>query len=312
MKDKIAVIGAGLMGHGIAQLLAAHGHPVHLYDVAPAALDKARGEIAGICDLLGQEPGDVLQRVTFGNDLASAVADADVVFEAAPEKPALKQAIFADLDTHCRADAILASNTSVIPIGRIAEPVRDKGRVLGTHFWNPPYLVPLVEVVETTNTRADVADRMTAILAAAGQEPVRVKKDIPGFIGNRLQHALKREAIALVAAGVADAATIDRVIKLGFGARLSVLGTLEQSDLVGTDLTLDIHRTVIADLDVTGGPHPYLEQLVAEGNLGMKSGRGFYSWTEESANAVRQRLKNFLAGQLAARRTSKNSTQTSD
>jgi 3-hydroxybutyryl-CoA dehydrogenase len=131
---------------------------------------------------------------------------------------------------------------------------------------------------------------------------VHVKKDIPGFIGNRLQHALKREAIALVANGVCDAQTVDRVIKLGFGARLGVLGTLEQSDMVGVNLTLDIHRHVIADLDVTRGPHPYLEDLVAQGHLGMKTGKGFYDWTPQQAEAVRARLRNFLAKQAASRR----------
>jgi len=288
------------MGHGIAQLFAASGHEVALYDVSADALAKARAEIEGICALLGQDAA-VADRVSYCVDLREAVANADVVIEAAPEKPDLKRAIFASLDEMCRPDALLASNTSVIPISTIAEPVRDKGRVMGAHFWNPPYLVPLVEVIETPATRDDAMVRMMAILARAGQEPVRVRRDIPGFIGNRLQHALKREAIALVANGVCDAETVDRVIKLGFGARLGVLGTLEQSDMVGLNLTLDIHRNVMFDLDVTPGPHPMLERLVAEGNLGMKTGKGFYEWTDEKAAAVRQRLRTFLAGQLARR-----------
>jgi 3-hydroxybutyryl-CoA dehydrogenase len=301
MVERIAVIGAGLMGHGIAQLFAAHGHPVSLYDVADEALVKARKELVGICELLGQDRA-IADRVTCSTDLGETVRDADVVIEAAPEKPELKQEIFRSLDRICGPDALLASNTSVIPIRTIAEPVRDKGRVMGAHFWNPPYLVPLVEVIETTETRREASDRMMALLARVGQEPVRVKKDIPGFIGNRLQHALKREAIALVANGVCDAETVDRVIKLGFGARLGVIGTLEQSDMVGLNLTLDIHRNVIFDLDVTPGPHALLEQLVADGNLGMKTGKGFYDWTDEKAAAVRQRLRTFLARQVAERR----------
>jgi 3-hydroxybutyryl-CoA dehydrogenase len=301
MVERIAVIGAGLMGHGIAQLFAAHGHPVSLYDVADEALVKARKELVGICELLGQDRA-IADRVTCSTDLGETVRDADVVIEAAPEKPELKQEIFRSLDRFCGPDALLASNTSVIPIRTIAEPVRDKGRVMGAHFWNPPYLVPLVEVIETTETRREASDRMMSLLARVGQEPVLVKKDIPGFIGNRLQHALKREAIALVANGVCDAETVDRVIKLGFGARLGVIGTLEQSDMVGLNLTLDIHRNVIFDLDVTPGPHALLEQLVAEGNLGMKTGKGFYDWTDEKATAVRQRLRTFLARQVAERR----------
>ena len=301
MVERIAVIGAGLMGHGIAQLFAAHGHPVSLYDVADEALVKARKELVAICVLLGQDPV-IADGITCSTDLRETVQDADIVVEAVPEKPELKQEIFRSLDSFCGPDALLASNTSVIPIRTIAEPVRDKGRVMGTHFWNPPYLVPLVEVIETAETRRTASGRMMALLASVGQEPVLVKKDIPGFIGNRLQHALKREAIALVANGVCDAETVDRVIKLGFGARLGVIGTLEQSDMVGLNLTLDIHRNVIFDLDVTPGPHALLEQLVAEGNLGMKTGKGFYDWTDEKAAAVRQRLRTFLARQVAERR----------
>ena len=306
MAERIGIIGAGLMGHGIAQLFAAHGHEVALYDPSPDALEKAKQEIHGICQLLGQAP-TLAQRVRFCSTLADAVAKADIVIEAAPEKPELKQDIFASLDTLCRPAAILASNTSVIPITTIAQPVRDKGRVLGTHFWNPPYLVPLVEVIETAATRREVSDAMMGVLARAGQEPVRVLKDIPGFIGNRLQHALKREAIALVANGVCDAETVDRVIKLGFGSRLGIIGTLEQSDMVGLNLTLDIHRNVIHDLDVTPGPHALLEKLVAEGNLGMKTGKGFYEWTDEKADAVRQKLKTYLAQQAAQRRNATDS-----
>ncbi|MCP3392260.1 3-hydroxyacyl-CoA dehydrogenase NAD-binding domain-containing protein [Bradyrhizobium sp. CCGB12] len=297
MIERIAVVGAGLMGHGIVQLFARHGYPVALCDMSADALVKARHEIEGIFHLLGQDSTDA-GAVSFSTDLRESVTGADVIIEAAPENSALKQEIFRSLDVYSKPEALLASNTSVIPITTIAQPVRDKGRVLGTHFWNPPYLIPLVEVVETAATRRAASDRMMALLARVGQEPVRVLKDIPGFIGNRLQHALKREAIALVANGVCDAETVDRVIKLGFGARLGVLGTLEQSDMVGLNLTLDIHRNVMLDLDITRGPHPYLEKLVSDGHLGMKTGKGFYEWTDEKAEAVRQRLRTFLAHQL--------------
>jgi 3-hydroxybutyryl-CoA dehydrogenase len=301
MTERIAIIGAGLMGHGMAQLFAAHGHEVALYDIAQGPLDHARQAIDAICLLLGQDRA-IVDRITFLTDFEKAVAPADIVIEAAPEKLEVKQDVFRRLDAAARPEALLASNTSVIPITAIAGAVRDKGRVMGTHFWNPPYLVPLVEVIETADTRRAASDQMMALLATVGQEPVRVLKDIPGFIGNRLQHALKREAIALVANGVCDAETVDRVIKLGFGARLGVLGTLEQSDMVGLNLTLDIHRNVMFDLDITPGPHPYLVKLVADGHLGMKTGRGFYDWTEDKAAAVRRRLQTFLARQLDERR----------
>ncbi len=289
------------MGAGIAQLFAAHGHDVAVYDISPEALQKAKREIAGIFAFLGQD-ATLIDHISFQTDLEQTVRNADVVIEAVLEKPDLKIEVFSALDALARPDALLASNTSVIPVSTIARDMRRKERMMGAHFWNPPYLVPLVEVVEAPFTDPGASQRMIELLESVGQEPVRVKRDIPGFIGNRLQHALKREAIALVANGVCDAATVDRVIRSGFGARLGVLGTLEQSDMVGLNLTLDIHRVVMADLDVTPGPHPYLEKLVAEGRLGMKTGSGFYEWTDEKAENVRQRLREFLSRQASERR----------
>jgi 3-hydroxybutyryl-CoA dehydrogenase len=174
--------------------------------------------------------------------------------------------------------------------------------VVGTHFWNPPHLVPLVEVIQTEWT-SDATIRATmGLLAAAGRTPVHVRRDIPGFIGNRLQHALKREAIALVAAGVCDAETIDTVVKSGFGARMAVLGPMEQSDLVGLDLTLDIQNVLIGDLDRSAEPTAFLKNKVAAGKLGMRTGEGFRKWTKEEADAVRERLRRYLAEQAKAAR----------
>jgi len=162
--------------------------------------------------------------------------------------------------------------------------------------------VPLVEVIQADATSDAVVAEVMDLMKSVGRSPVHVRKDIPGFIGNRLQHALKREAIALLAAGVADSQTIDTVIKDGFGARLAVLGTLEQSDLVGLDLTLAIHEMLIVDLDRTAGPHPYLRDKVEQGKLGMKAGEGFRRWTPEGADEVRQRLSRFLAERARAAR----------
>jgi 3-hydroxybutyryl-CoA dehydrogenase len=293
-RARIAVIGAGLMGHGIAYLFAAAGHQVRVQDPSRPALEALPERLAAICALLGAD-NSAVARVAGGEDLFWAVGDADYVIEAAPENLELKQAIFEQLDRSAPAAAILCSNTSVIPITRIATGVRDKVRVLGTHFWNPPHLVPLVEVVLMAEANRPAANAVAALLRDIGRHPVLINRDIPGFVGNRLQHALKREAIALVAAGVCDAETIDDVVKLGFGARLAVLGPLEQSDLVGLDLTKAIHDTLIADLDVTSGTHPYLAALVAKGETGMKAGRGFRSWTPEQAEAVRARLASSLA-----------------
>src|SRR5262249_8957939 len=164
----------------------------------------------------------------------------------------------------------------------------------GTHWWNPPYLVPLVEVVGTRWTSPETIENTVALLAAAGKAPVHVKKDVPGFVGNRLQHALWREAVALVESGICDAETVDTVIKASFGRRLAVLGPLENADLVGTDLTLAIHQTVLPAIESRPGPSPYLEALVAAGKLGFKSGEGFRAWPTEAQAALRARVLQHL------------------
>ena len=288
-KARIGIIGAGLMGHGIAQVFAVAGHEVAVYDPFPEALASLHARIARNLADLGQDPRAV-DRVHARLSLAEAVADADVVIEAAPEKLALKQEIFAELDRLAPRAALIASNTSVIPIGRIAAHVEHRDRVLGTHWWVPPYLVPLVEVIQADGTSSQTIATMMALLTAAGKEAVHVKKDVPGFIGIRLQHALWREAIALVQAGVCDAPTIDKVVKASFGRRLAVIGPLESADLVGTDLALDCHVELLADLDRTPGPLPYLENLVASGRLGFKSGEGFRKWTPAEQADLRAKL----------------------
>jgi 3-hydroxybutyryl-CoA dehydrogenase len=292
----IGVIGGGLMGHGIAYLLAGPGHRVGVYEPSAEVRASIPERLRGIVKLLDDDPA-ILERIDVHDNLAEAVRSAQFVFEAAPEKLELKQRIFADLEALVALDTILASNSSAIPSTEIGRHLKHRERVVGTHFWNPPHLVPLVEVIQTEWTSDAVVRHTMELLASAGQQPVHVRRDIPGFIGNRLQHALKREAIALVAAGVCDAETIDTVVKSGFGARMAVLGPMEQSDLVGLDLTLDISEVLVAYLDRTAGVHPYLREKVKAGALGMKTGEGFRRWTPEQANEVRERLRRFLVAQ---------------
>ncbi len=290
----IAVIGAGLMGHGIAWIFAAAGWPVRLYDPDPGARHAAPQKLRDISELLGRA-SEAVDNTALCATLKEAVAGVGFVFEAVPENLGLKREIFAELCRLAPDDAILCTNTSALPIQKISKGLACRARIVGTHFWNPPHLVPLVEVVEVDGVNGAAIAPGMALLAEAGRHPVHVRKDVPGFIGNRLQHALKREAIALVANGVCDAETIDDVVKLGFGRRLAVLGPMEQSDLVGLDLTQAIHETLMPDLDRTDTVHPLLAARVAAGDLGMKSGRGFRDWTEETAAAVRRRLAAFLA-----------------
>jgi 3-hydroxybutyryl-CoA dehydrogenase len=300
----IGVVGGGLMGHGIAYLLAAGGHRIGLYEPSGEVRASLSQRLRSIVDLLGSDAA-IVDRITTHERLADAVGAATFVFEAAPEKLELKQRIFAELEALTAPETILASNSSAIPSTEIGRSLKHRERVVGTHFWNPPHLVPLVEVIQTEWTADDVVRRTIDLLAAAGRQPVHVRRDIPGFIGNRLQHALKREAIALVAAGVCDAETIDTVVKSGFGARMAVLGPMEQSDLVGLDLTLDISNVLVADLDRSTGPHPFLQDKVKAGKLGMKTGEGFRTWTPEQANEVRERLRRYLAEQARAGRGAK-------
>jgi 3-hydroxybutyryl-CoA dehydrogenase len=299
--ENIAVIGAGLMGHGLAQIFALNGYPVRLMDTEQERLDKAMENIRsnltlmaekGICQSEEIEPA--IARVKTMTDLKETATGAHFVVEAVLENLELKQDIFKDLDQICPGETILATNTSVISITEIAQKAKDRGRILGTHFWNPPYLIPLVEVIRGEDTSEDAMDVTYALMKRVGKHPVRVNKDVPGFVGNRLQHALWREAISIVERGIADPATVDECIKYGFGLRLPVLGPLETADMVGTDLTLAIHNYILEYIESSPEPSPLLKKKVEEGDLGFKSGRGFQEWSPEEAQESRKRLQEYL------------------
>lgn len=290
------------MGVGIAQVFAAAGCDVAVHDSSEEVRASVPARLREIVDLLGQDHA-VLEHVVLSESLAEAADGAELVIEAVYERLDLKQGILAQVEGSAPSHAILATNTSAFPIGEVAAQVSDCHRVVGTHFWNPPWGIRLVEVVQAEGTADAVVLRTIELLRQAGMKPVHVRRDIPGFIGNRLQHALKREAIALVAAGVCDAEVVDDVVKHGFGPRLAVLGPLEQSDLVGLDLTLAIHETLMPVLDATREPHPYLREKVARGELGMKTGSGFRAWTPEEAAAMRERLYRYLAAEASSHDT---------
>jgi 3-hydroxybutyryl-CoA dehydrogenase len=292
-KARVAVVGAGLMGHGIAQVFALAGHDVTIYDAQAASLHTVKQRISANLKDLGDDERAV-ERVTPVADLGTAVRDADFVVEAVLEDLPLKQKLFAEIEQHARPDTILASNTSVIPITDIMRGLQRRERALGTHWWNPPFLVPLVEVIETEWTSSEAVAFTMQLHAEAGKTPAHVKKDVPGFIGNRLQHALWREAVSLVENGICDAETVDAVIKAAFGRRLAVLGPLENADMVGTDLTLAIHKTVLPAIDSRPAASPYLEHLVAEGKLGFKSGEGFRKWTSAEQQDLRAKVVQHL------------------
>lgn len=296
-EGKIAVIGAGLMGAGIAQVFAVQGYDVMVCDPVDSTLATLQARVR---KNLASIDVDVAyaERIFASSEISEAVNGAVAVFEAAPEKLELKQSIFEQLDSLSGDGTILASNTSVIPITKIAERVKRRERVLGTHWWNPPFLIPLVEVVPIAETAEEVTHRMLEMLSAAGKRPVRVRKDVPGFVGNRLQHALWREAHALIADGICDPETVDIVVKNSFGMRLSVLGPIENADLVGLDLTRDIHDTILPELSTRAEPSPALIENIEAGRLGFKSGKGFLDWTDDEIAETRARLSQHLLATL--------------
>ena len=290
---RLAVIGGGRMGHAIAQIFAARGWSVSVVEPDDAVRLAVPERLRQICLLRGHNPA-IADHIDLHSGIEDAVTDVDLVIEAIPEVPELKQDLFARLEAMCSRWTILATNTSVIPVSVVGQRLVHGDRLIGTHFWNPPYAVRLVEVVQSTRTSAAVVDRVMGWMGAVGQRPVHVRKDTPGFIGNRLQHALKREAIAVVEEGICDAETVDYVVRNSFGARLGIIGPLEQSDLVGVNLTLEIHRILLPHLDTSTGPQNLLVDLIKKGHLGAATGQGFRRWSDAEREELQHRLDNAL------------------
>jgi len=285
------------MGSGIALIFAARGYQVALLDSNQTALANAVGQVRRNLALLAQngigEEGDIepaLNRIKTTLEIKEAVCDTDYIIECAPENLALKQQIFCELDSLCPEETILATNTSVMSITEIAATARRQERIIGAHFWNPPFLIPLVEVTKARNTAEHVVETTMSLFKEVGKHPVRVNKDVPGFVANRLQHALWREAVSIVEKGIADPATVDECIRYSFGLRLPVLGPMENIDMVGADLTLAIHDYILKHLESSPEPSPVLKEKVAKGELGFKTGRGFRDWSPEEAEESRTRL----------------------
>lgn len=292
-KARIAVVGGGLMGAGIAQVFAHAGHPVVVYEpfenVRDTVIERVRAGLAQV----GDDPASAA-KVQVTADLHEAAQDAAFVTEAAPEKLELKRDIFKQLVAFAPREAILASNSSVMPVGSMADGLPTADRIVGTHWWNPAVLIPLVEVIQGAQTSDATVAATMDLLASVGKKPAHVRKDVAGFVANRLQHALWREAIAMVADGICDARTVDDCVKNSFGLRLAVLGPLENADLVGLDLTRDIHRTIIPELNRDAGPSALLDELIDSGKLGFKSGEGFQRWDDEAQAKLRARLVGHL------------------
>jgi len=300
--QRIAVIGAGLMGHGIALEFAAHGFDVALQDRDQSALERARGSIteglarlAEIGRITPHAAAEAPSRIAMGTDARVAVTDADLVIEAVSEDLDLKRALFRDLDDWAPPRAILASNSSSFMPSLLAAATDRPDRVLVAHYFNPPHLLPLVELVRGEQTSDETIETMRALYQGIGKRPAVVQREAPGFVGNRLQMALLREALAIVEAGIATPGDVDTIIKNGFGRRLAVAGVFEVFEAAGWDLTLAVADQLLPAIDRSPEPPQSLREKVARGELGLKAGKGFYEWTPEEAAALRRRVSEGLA-----------------
>lgn len=298
---RVAVIGAGLMGHGIAQEFAVAGYDVRLHDADGGKIAKARDDIrnnlamlAGLRLITNEQARAAEGRVTPCTALVDAAADADLVIEAVFEDLNLKREIFRTLDSASPPRTIFASNTSSLLPGLLASATQRPDRVLVAHYFNPPYLLPLVELVRHKATSAETVQTMHALLRKIGKTPVIVQTEVPGFVGNRLQAALFREALSIVEKGIATAEDVDIVVKNGFGRRLAAAGLFEIWEIAGWDLINSVCENIFPDLESSAEVPPLLKRMVERGDLGAKSGKGFYAWTPESVQALRKRIASIL------------------
>jgi 3-hydroxybutyryl-CoA dehydrogenase len=305
--NRVAVIGAGIMAHGIAHVCAQAGYQVTMTTRRKETLERARSNIKLELEtlvesqIITQAQADAAaSRIHTTLDRSEAIKDADFVIEAIKEDMVLKKQIFKDLDDQCPKHAILATNTSSFSITELATAVNREDKVVGMHWWNPPYLMPLVEIIKGANTSDDTVDLTTSFTNRLGKVPV-VCKDSPGFIGVRLQAALFIEAIAILEQGLASAEDIDTTVRMSLGIRTPVIGPMETVDMGGLDTFLYAYDYLRSKLGEKFKPPDLLRGLVEEGRLGLKTGKGFYEHTPEAAEALKKRRDTWILQQLKDR-----------
>lgn len=302
----VSVLGAGIMGHGIAQAFLMGGYPVRLYDIKDSILETARAHIRKNMEMFAQEGlldptgiAPALDRLITTTDLGQAVEGSDFIVEAAPEDLSLKQGLFAQVDELCPPSAIIATNTSSLTLGEIGKKVKDRTRLVVTHWFNPPHIVPTVEVVRGPETSDETMETAVSLMERIRKMPVRIQKELPGFLVNRIQTALIREVWDLYAKGVASAEDIDKAVKGTIGFRLASIGPLLTADLGGLDLWLRVYDNLVSEISSSTEAPKVVRDLVAQGHYGIKSGRGFYDYAVDFSKveldeAVRRRDKEFL------------------
>lgn len=291
--EHVGIIGAGLMGHGIAQVFAMKGYRVSIFDTDTKTLkmvpDRIYQNLKAFLEVQKVKKSEIekcIGNIDLYEDLSSLCKRVDFIVEAIIENLDAKIALFEELEKNIDLNVIISSNTSAISITKLSDGFKYKQRFLGTHFWNPPHIIPCVEVIRGEYTSDAVFDTVFNLMKKIGKEPVRVLKDVPGFLGNRMQHAMWREAISLVEKKIASPEDIDKVVKYGFGLRISFLGPLETADLAGLDLDYHVHKYLFPYLENTSEPSVVLKSMIDQGMLGTKTGKGFYEWSEEKINNV--------------------------
>ncbi len=298
---KAVVVGTGMMGPGIAVSLAVAGIATSLVsrsaDGAHRGLAQAKDQLGilrdhGLISTDQFESGKSCLTSSFVLD--PLLPTADLVIESIPEDLLLKQVLFKHLDSLASKKTILSSNTSGMSISKIAEGTKHPERIVTAHFWNPPHLMPLVEIVMGKHTDEAIALRLMEIVNRCGKTPVLVRKDTPGQLGNRLLQALVREAIHIVNDGIASVEDVDLVVKKGFGLRMPVWGILEHADAVGLDLVKSVQNYVLPYLNHETKASHLLEEKLSRGELGVKSGNGFYNWRVRDIHAAKLRRDKFL------------------
>ncbi len=297
-RQKITVIGPGMMGHAIAQEWALAGYEVALYGRSQARLTEARQNIEqNLRELVhwglvqGAEVAPGLARLQTTTDLQEAGSDALLLIEAIVEELELKQALFAELDAVCPPKTIFASNSSSIIPSLMASATQRPDRFLVAHYFNPPYLMPLVELVRGSRTSDATLDTVFDLLQALGKRPIVCSKEVPGFIANRLQLVLWREAFNIVQRGIASPQDVDEAVKSSFGRRLGLVGPFELYEYIdGYDLTLQCEKYILPDMEGSQESYPLLREKVAKNELGAKTGKGFYDWTPEFMEAWRKKV----------------------
>ncbi|MBQ9980530.1 MAG: 3-hydroxyacyl-CoA dehydrogenase family protein [Oscillospiraceae bacterium] len=297
---KVVVVGAGMMGNALAQVFASN--PDLQVALKTRALKDDRWDpIVNNLDIMiargaatQAEKEAILSRISFVTDEAEAYSDADFVIDCYPEVMETKQELFCTIEKYCSDDCILATNTSVMSPTEIFSKCAHPERGVGAHFWNPGHLIPLVEVVKSNVTADWVMDATMDLMTACGKKPIYCKKDVPGFVANRLQHAIWREAFYMVENGIADPATVDDACKYGPGLRWPVMGPMENSDLVGIQLSWNIHDYILKHLADNHEPSKCLKEMLDRGDLGFKTGKGWQEWTAEEMKASSDGLKEYL------------------